>query len=139
MPQQKHSPWIFIPTLYFVEGLPYILINSVSVYMFKSFQVSNQVVGLASIIMLPWVLKMLWSPIVDIHASKRSWTITMQLLLGVCFAGVAVVLNTQHFLIFVVGFLVVAAFISATSCEKIGDAKNRDSTKNTNSFFIEPP
>ncbi|MBN1561887.1 MFS transporter [candidate division KSB1 bacterium] len=114
MEQLKRSPWIFIPTLYFIEGLPYVLINSVSIYMFKSFQVSNQVVGLTSVIMLPWVLKMLWSPIVDIHGSKRSWAIYTQLLLGLCFVGVAVVVHAPSFLWPAVAVLVIAAFVSAT-------------------------
>lgn len=111
---KNRSPWIFIPTLYFIEGLPYVLINSVSIYMFKSLGVSNQVVGLASIIMLPWVLKMLWSPVVDIYATKRSWTVLTQLLLGFCFVGVAFVVQLPVFLTAVIAQLFVAAFVSAT-------------------------
>jgi PAT family beta-lactamase induction signal transducer AmpG len=111
---KNRSPWIFIPTLYFIEGLPYVLINSVSIYMFKSLGVSNQVVGLASIIMLPWVLKMLWSPVVDIYSTKRSWAILTQLVLGFCFLGVSLVLHVPLFLLAVISLLFIAAFISAT-------------------------
>jgi PAT family beta-lactamase induction signal transducer AmpG len=114
MEQLKRSPWIFIPTLYFIEGLPYVLINSVSIYMFKSFSVSNQVVGLTSVIMFPWVLKMLWSPIVDIYGTKRSWTVYTQILLGFCFAGVALVVHAPYFLLPAAAVLVIAAFVSAT-------------------------
>ena len=114
MMHKNRSPWIYIPTLYFIEGLPYILINSVSIYMFKSFGVSNQVVGLTSIIMLPWVLKMLWSPIVDIYKTKRTWVIITQALLAAGFVGVALAVHLPFFLSAVIAILVVAAFISAT-------------------------
>ncbi|MBN1478689.1 MFS transporter [candidate division KSB1 bacterium] len=110
----QRSPWLFIPTLYFIEGLPYILINSVSIYMFKSFGVSNQVVGLTSIIMLPWVLKMLWSPVVDMYSSKRSWAVCCQLVLGCCFFGVVFAVHLPIFLLSVVAILIGAAFVSAT-------------------------
>ncbi len=111
---KNHSPWIFIPTLYFIQGLPYVLINSVSIYMFKSLGVSNKVVGLSSIIMLPWVLKMLWSPVVDIYSTKRSWAVITQLLLAFCFLCVALVLHLSVFFATIVMLLFIAAFVSAT-------------------------
>lgn len=110
----KSTPWLFIPTLYFIEGLPYILVNSVSVYLFKSFGSSNQFIGLASILMLPWVLKMFWAPIVDIFSTKRSWVIALQSVLAVCFWGVAAAIHLPMMVTAVVVLLFISAFASAT-------------------------
>ncbi|RPH92655.1 MAG: MFS transporter, partial [Calditrichaeota bacterium] len=107
-------PGLYIPTLYFIEGLPYILVNSVSVYMFKSFGLSNRFIGLAGILMLPWVLKMLWAPLVDITSSKRQWTVVMQFILAVCTLATAAAFHLSFMATFVVLFLFLTAFASAT-------------------------
>lgn len=107
-------PALFIPTLYFIEGMPYILVNSVSVYMFKSFGLSNRFIGLAGILMLPWVLKMLWAPLVDITSSKRQWTVAMQFVLAVCTLATAAAFHLSFMAVFVVLLLFLTAFASAT-------------------------
>ena len=111
---KRPSPWLYIPTLYFVEGLPYVLVNTVSVYLFKSFGLSNRFIGLASVLMLPWTFKPLWAPTVDIYATKRSWTLIMQAVLGVCFIGVAVALHMPMMVTALVMLLFLSAFASAT-------------------------
>jgi MFS transporter, PAT family, beta-lactamase induction signal transducer AmpG len=110
----KSTPWLYIPTLYFIEGLPYILVNTVSVYFFKSFGLSNQFIGLASILMFPWVVKMFWAPIVDIFSTKRSWVIALQAVLAFCFWGVAAAIHLPIMVTAVVVLLFVSAFASAT-------------------------
>jgi MFS transporter, PAT family, beta-lactamase induction signal transducer AmpG len=110
----KSTPWFYIPTLYFIEGLPYILVNSVSIYFFKSFGLSNQFIGVTSILMLPWVLKMLWAPVVDIFSTKRSWVIALQAVLAVCFWGVAAAIHLPIMVTAVVVLLFLSAFASAT-------------------------
>ena len=78
------SPWSWIPTLYFAEGLPYFIVNVISVTMFKRMGMSNADVALyTSLLYLPWTLKPLWSPFVDIIRSKRWWIITMQIIMSV--------------------------------------------------------
>ena len=78
------SPWVWIPTLYFVEGLPYFIVNNISVVMFKNMGMPNGILALyTSLLYLPWVVKPLWSPFVDIIRSKRWWTISMQVVMSI--------------------------------------------------------
>ena len=108
-------PWFWIPTLYFAEGFPYILVNVVSVVMYKRFEVPNAEIGLyTSWLYLPWVLKPLWSPVVELNGAKRNWFIYMQLLMGISFLGVAFSLSINQFLLVSLTFFWLAAFWSAT-------------------------
>ena len=76
------SPWAWVPTLYFAEGIPYVLVNTVSVIMFKKMGMSNGDVAMfTGLLYLPWVIKPVWSPFVDIIRTKRWWTVSMQLLM----------------------------------------------------------
>ena len=80
----NNSPWVWIPTLYFVEGLPYFIVNNISVVMFKNMGMPNGILALyTSLLYLPWVVKPLWSPFVDIIRSKRWWTISMQVVMSI--------------------------------------------------------
>lgn len=84
------SPWAWVPTLYFFEGIPYFLVNVVSVTMFKRLGMDNaSLAALTSLLYLPWVIKPLWSPLVDVVRSKRWWILVMQAALVVCFAALA--------------------------------------------------
>ncbi len=103
-----------VPSLYFAEGLPYIIVNTMSVVMYKSLGVSNQVIGLTSIIYLPWVIKMFWSPLVDLHSSKRNWIIRTQLVMAVLLILSAVSLHFTFFLSLSLVFFILIAFSSAT-------------------------
>ncbi|MBE6215585.1 MAG: AmpG family muropeptide MFS transporter [Bacteroidales bacterium] len=77
------SPWKWIPTLYFVEGLPYFVVNNISVVMFKNMGMPNGMLAMyTSMLYLPWVIKPLWSPFVDIIKSKRWWILSMQILMS---------------------------------------------------------
>lgn len=80
------SPWWWIPTLYFAEGIPYFIVNNISVTMFTKMGVPNGEMALfTSLLYLPWTLKPLWSPIVDIFRTKRWWILTMQILMSIAF------------------------------------------------------
>lgn len=82
----KRNPWLWIPTLYFVEGVPYFLVNNVSVLMFAKLGVPNSQMALfTSLLYLPWTLKFFWSPFVDILKTKRWWILTMQAVMSVAF------------------------------------------------------
>lgn len=111
----SRNPWWWIPSLYFAEGVPYIMVMTVSVIMYKNLGVSNTEIALyTSWLYLPWVIKPLWSPFVDVLRTKRFWITTMQLLIGAGFAGVALTIPADDFLRYTLAFLWLMAFSSAT-------------------------
>jgi len=111
----KRSPWAWVPTLYFAEGIPYVVVMTVSVIMYKRFGLSNTEIALyTGWLYLPWVIKPLWSPFVDILKTKRWWVVTMQLLLGAGFAGIAFILPTPFYLQASLAVFWLMAFSSAT-------------------------
>lgn len=109
------SPWKWIPSLYFAEGLPYVIVITVSVIMYKRLGISNADIALyTSWLYLPWVIKPLWSPIVDILRTKRFWITTMQLIIGAGMACVAFTIPLPDFFQFTLAFFWLLAFSSAT-------------------------
>ena len=111
----RRSPWFWVPSLYFAEGLPYVVVMTVSVIMYKRLGVSNADIALyTSWLYLPWVIKPFWSPIVDSVRTKRLWTVAMQLLIGAGLAGVALTLPLPSFFQWTLAFLWLLAFSSAT-------------------------
>ena len=88
-------PWWWIPTLYFAEGIPYFIVNNISVIMFAKMGVPNETMSLyTSLLYLPWVIKPFWSPFVDIIKTKRWWIILMQIVMSISFIGL--VLSLPH-------------------------------------------
>ena len=109
------NAWAWIPSLYFAEGLPYVFVMTVSVIMYKRLDISNTDIALyTSWLYLPWVIKPLWSPIVDNLRTKRFWIIIMQLVVGGALAGVAFTLPMSNFFQYSLAFLWLMAFSSAT-------------------------
>ncbi len=107
--------WRWVPTLYFAEGLPYVIVMNVAIVMFTKLGISLGETALyTSYLYLPWVIKPLWSPIVDMLKSKRWWIIAMQILIGGALAGIAVVLPAPHFFRYSLALLWIMAFASAT-------------------------
>jgi MFS transporter, PAT family, beta-lactamase induction signal transducer AmpG len=114
--QHERNPWAWIPSLYFIEGIPYVMVMIVSVVMYKRLGISNSDIALyTSWLYLPWVIKPLWSPIVDIYKTKRFWIVAMQLLLGGAFAGVAFTLPMSNFFQYSLAFFWLMAFCSSTN------------------------
>mgnify|MGYP001813153085 CR=1 FL=1 len=112
---EKPRPWSWIPSLYFASGLPYVVVMSVSVIMYKRLGISNTDIALyTSWLYLPWVIKPFWSPFVDILKTKRSWIVAMQLLIGAGLAGVALTLPADNFFRYSLAILWLLAFSSAT-------------------------
>ncbi|MDD2595426.1 MAG: MFS transporter [Bacteroidales bacterium] len=86
MKNKARSPWLWIPTLYFAEGIPYFIVNNISVMMFAKMGVPNgQMALFTSLLYLPWTIKPFWSPFVDIIKTKRWWIIAMQALMSAAF------------------------------------------------------
>ena len=109
------NPWRWIPSLYFASGLPYVVVMTVSVIMYKRLGISNTDIALyTSWLYLPWVIKPFWSPLVDILKTKRVWIVTMQLLIGAGLGGVALTIPTDDFFRNSLAFLWLLAFSSAT-------------------------
>ncbi|MGY6742929.1 MAG: MFS transporter [Cecembia sp.] len=112
----KNNPWYWVPPLYLTEGIPYVLIITVSVIMYKKLGVDNSDIGLyTSLLYLPWVVKPLWSPLVDLYSTKRKWFLKMQLVLALAFLGVGLSLPTNQFFVLSLACFWVASFASATN------------------------
>jgi len=111
----NRSPWAWVPTLYFAEGLPYVIVMTVSLVLYKQMGLSNADITLyTSWLYLPWVIKPLWSPFVDLVKTKRWWVVTMQLLVGAALGGVAFTIPTSFWLQGSLAFFWLMAFASAT-------------------------
>ncbi|HNZ61915.1 MAG TPA: MFS transporter [Paludibacteraceae bacterium] len=109
------SPWAWVPTLYFAEGVPYVVAMTVAVIMYKRLGISNADIALyTSWLYLPWVIKPFWSPFVDLIKTKRWWITSMQLLIGAGFAGVAFLIPVPFFFQATLAVLWLIAFSSAT-------------------------
>jgi MFS transporter, PAT family, beta-lactamase induction signal transducer AmpG len=111
----SRNPWAWIPTLYVAEGLPNALVAAVSVVLYKNLGVSNAAITFyTGWLYLPWVIKPLWSPLVDILGTRRHWIWAMQWLLGAGAAGVALTIPAPHFFQWTLVFFWLLSFSSAT-------------------------
>ncbi len=109
------SPYSWVPSLYFAEALPYMVVMALSTIMYTNMGLSNTELALyTSWLYLPWVIKPIWSPLVDSFRSKRWWIIAMQVLVGASLAGVALTLQTEWWLQLSLAFFWLMAFSSAT-------------------------
>ena len=113
--KEYRNPWSWVPSLYFAEGIPYVVVMTVSVILYKRLGLSNTEIALyTSWLYLPWVIKPLWSPFVDIFRTKRWWIVIMQLIVGAGLAGVAFTIPTSNFVQYTLAFFWLLAFSSAT-------------------------
>ena len=111
----SRNPWAWIPTLYVAEGLPYALAMSVSVVLYKNLGVSNATIAFYTAwLYLPWVVKPLWSPVVDILKTRRQWIWAMQFFTGALLACMALAIPAPHFFQLTLAFFWLLAFSSAT-------------------------
>lgn len=117
MKQDKNTthPALWVPSLYFAEALPYMMVMALSTVMYTNMGLSNTKIALyTSWLYLPWVIKPIWSPIVDSLKTKRWWILAMQILVGGTLAGVALTLQTKMWLQLSLAFFWLMAFSSAT-------------------------
>ena len=112
----KHSsPWAWVPSLYFAEGIPYVAVMTISLIMYKRLGLSNADITLyTSWLYLPWVIKPFWSPFIDVVRSKRWWILAMQVLIGAALGGVAFSIPTSTWLQGSLCLFWLMAFSSAT-------------------------
>ena len=112
---KKNSPWSWVPSLYFAEGVPYVVVMTVALVMYKNLGLSNTDVALyTSWLYLPWVIKPLWSPFVDVFKQKRWWILAMQFMVGLSLAGVAYTIDAPDFVQATLACFLLMAFSSAT-------------------------
>lgn len=111
----KRSPWAWVPSLYFAEGIPYVAVMTISLIMYKRLGMSNTDITLyTSWLYLPWVIKPFWSPFIDLIKTKRWWIVAMQLLIGAALGGVAFTIPGPYWLQGSLFFFWLMAFSSAT-------------------------
>lgn len=109
------NPWAWIPTLYFAQGIPYVVVMTLSTVLYKNLGISNTDIALyTSWLYLPWVIKPLWSPLVDMFRTKRLWIWSLQFLIGIAFALVALTLPGPKFFQLSLAVFWLMAFASAT-------------------------
>src|SRR5512146_2506557 len=111
----SRNPWLWVPSLYFSEGIPYVIVMTMSVVMYKRLGISNTDIALyTSLLYLPWVIKPLWSPFVDITRTKRFWVVTMQFLVSFGLALVAFSVRGSSFFKWSLFLFWIMAFASST-------------------------
>ena len=111
----RRSPWWWIPTLYFAQGVPYIAVMTLSVIMYKRLGISNTDIALyTGWLYLPWVIKPFWSPFVDIISTKRRWVLATQWIVAVAFACIAFALQAPLWFQLSLAAFWLVAFVSAT-------------------------
>ncbi len=109
------SPWSWIPSLYFAQAIPYVVVMSLSVIMYKDMGVSNSDIAFyTSLLYLPWVIKPLWSPVVDMFGTKRRWTVLLQLGVAASLVAVGLSLQLPNFFVASLAVMWLMAFSSAT-------------------------
>ncbi|MDB5916953.1 MAG: beta-lactamase [Massilia sp.] len=112
---QVTSPWLWVPSLYFGQAIPYVVVMMLSVIMYKANGISNTDIALyTSWLYLPWVIKPLWSPFVDMFRTKRFWIVGLQLVIGAALGLVALTTHLPSFFQVSLAVLWLMAFSSAT-------------------------
>jgi len=112
---RSRQPWLWIPSLYFAQGLPYVVVMTLSVVMYKNLGFNNTDIALyTSWLYLPWVIKPLWSPLVELLGTKRRWIGAMQFLIGAALAGVALTIPGERALQMTLALFWLMAFASAS-------------------------
>ena len=129
--------WAWVPTLYYAQGLPYALVVTVSVIMYKRLGISNSDLGLyTSLLYIPWVIKPLWSPFVDLKSTKRNWFLGMQLLGSIALLAIGFTLPTNIFFVTSLACFWIVAFASATNDIATDGYYMIGLTEEKQSFFV---
>ena len=113
--EKRHNPWLWVPSLYLGESLPFSAVMLMSVIMFKEMGLTDgQITVYTGWLGLPWVVKPIWSPIIDNMKTKRWWIVSMQFLMGAALSLVALTIPTDHWLQCALAVFMIVAFASAT-------------------------
>ncbi|MGO9481626.1 MAG: MFS transporter [Candidatus Kryptoniota bacterium] len=113
--ERRISPAFWVPTLYFAEGLPFVVINVVSVLMYKSMKVPDSQIALfTTLVIFPWTLKPLWGPLLEMFKTKKYFVVATQFIGGVGFGLLALSLRLPSFFQYSLALLAIIAFNGAT-------------------------
>lgn len=113
--EKLKSPIRWVPTLYFAMGLPFVVLNMVSAVMFKDLGISDsQIAFWTSLIMWPWTIKFLWSPVLELYKTRKFFVVLTQITSGVLFGLVAFAINLPSFFAICIALMAVIAFSGAT-------------------------
>ena len=117
MTKKQRLPWLWVPSLAFADGLPLVAVMSVSLVLYKQMGLSNTAITFyTSWMYLPWILKPVWSPFIDLVRTKRWWVLLTELLLGAAFGGIAFTIPTSFWLQGTLFFFWTVAFTGASHC-----------------------
>ena len=134
---KSRNPWVWLPSVYFAEGMPYIVVMTLTVMMYKRLNISNaEIAFYTSWLYLPWVIKPFWSPLVELFKTKRWWIVWMQLFIGAALAGVALTLPASNFFKGSLAFLWLLAFSSATHDIAVDGFYMMGLNQNQQAFFV---
>ncbi|MCP4726184.1 MAG: AmpG family muropeptide MFS transporter [bacterium] len=134
---KRRFPWIYVPSIYFAEGLPWVLVNLVSVTMYATLGVSNSTIGLVtSNLAWAWTFKMLWSPYVDSYLTKRIWLIMMQFAISIVILLAAFSMQMDSYFVITVILFGLIAFLSATNDISIDGYYMLSLSKEQQAFFV---
>lgn len=112
---KKHSPLSWVPSVYFAMGLPFVALNLVAVIMFNNLGVDKaQIAFWTSLLTLPYTLKFIWSPLLEIYWTKKNFVVATQAISGFCFALIAFLLPLPNFFSYAVAVMAIIAFSGAT-------------------------
>ncbi len=112
---KNRSPWSWVPTLYFYQGVPYSIVMITSGLIYKTMGISIASFAFwTSLLYLPWAVKPLWSPYIDVVSTKRNWVVWMQLLLSVAFIGVGLAMQLPAFYPITIAIFAIIAISSAS-------------------------
>ncbi len=111
----RKSPIVWVPSAYFAMGLPFVVLNMVTVLMFKGLEVDDKLITFwTSLILLPWTLKPLWSPFLELFKTKKFFVVATQMVTGIAFGLVALSLSLNSFFTISIALLAIVAFSGAT-------------------------
>jgi MFS transporter, PAT family, beta-lactamase induction signal transducer AmpG len=137
IPSTTRNPWMWVPTLYLAEGFPNAIATTVALILYQELGVSNgEITFYTGLFYLPWVIKPLWSPVVDILRTRRLWIWQTQLLLGLALAGIAMSLSAAHFFAISLAFFWLLTFCSATHDIAADGFYMLGLVENEQSFFV---
>jgi PAT family beta-lactamase induction signal transducer AmpG len=113
--KQARNPWLWVPSVYFNQAVPYMAVMYLAVVMYKDLGLSNSdIAHYTSLLYLPWVIKPLWSPLVDMFGTKRRWTVLLQLVVALALGALAGALHAPNFIILSLAAMWIMAISSAT-------------------------
>ncbi len=134
---KQRNPWSWVPSLYFAEGLPNVLVTGVAAVMYMQMGLTDTELALyTGWLNLPWIIKPLWSPFIDLLRTKRWWILTMQVLIGAALAGVAFTLNTPSWFQMSMCCFFIMAFASATHDISADGFYMIDLDEHTQTYFV---